>query len=75
MRIIRREACLNFMELRKEYLGDSVYMEDNGFGVTLTTENGYGPNNTIVIEPSVIDAFFRQLQAWKQENQPPSETE
>jgi hypothetical protein len=42
----------------KIYLGDSVYAEHNGFGVTLTTENGYGPTNTIVLEPGVLNALW-----------------
>jgi len=39
----------------KKYLGDSVYAEWDAFrGVVLTTENGYGPSNTIVLEPEVL---------------------
>lgn len=37
----------------KMYLGDSVYAEWDGCGITLTTENGYGPSNTIYIEQEV----------------------
>lgn len=46
----------------KSYLGDSVYAEldfDRGM-VKLTTENGFGPSNTIWMEPDVLDA----LVAW-----------
>lgn len=40
------------------YLGDSVYVEHNdAWGVTLTTENGVGPNNTIYLEADVIEAL------------------
>lgn len=48
----------------KVYLGDSVYMEVHTVimgDVTLTTENGYGPSNTIYLEPSVIDALLMQI--------------
>ena len=38
---------------RKVYLGDSVYLQIDERGVVLTTENGYGPTNTIVLEPEV----------------------
>lgn len=38
---------------KKVYLGDSVYAEFDGFGIKLTTENGLGPSNTIVLEPEV----------------------
>jgi hypothetical protein len=52
--------------MEKEYLGDSVYVERNQHGQwVLTTENGYGPSNTIYLEPEVLNALFnyvRQLQ-------------
>lgn len=41
----------------KEYLGDSVYADFDGYHVILTTENGYGPSNTIALEPPVINAL------------------
>ena len=50
----------------KEYLGDSVYAEFDGFGIVLTTNNGYGPSNTIVLEPEVLaalDRFRARIQA------------
>ena len=43
----------------KTYLGDSVYAEysDHEIGdmITLTTENGDGPSNTIMLEPGVFE--------------------
>jgi len=41
----------------RAYLGDSVYAEFTGSMVTLTTDNGEGPINTIHLEPSVIQAL------------------
>ncbi len=43
----------------KIYLGDSVYAEFDGFGIVLTTENGYhnDPRNRIVLEPEVYNAL------------------
>jgi len=41
----------------KVYLGDSVYAEFTGSMVTLTTDNGEGPTNTIHLEPIVIRAL------------------
>jgi hypothetical protein len=41
----------------KVYLGDSVYAQFDGFGIILTTENGLGPTNTIVLEPEVLGKF------------------
>jgi hypothetical protein len=39
------------------YLGDSVYADFDGYHIVLTTQNGYGPTNTIYLEPSVHDAL------------------
>lgn len=47
--------------MNKQYLGDSVYAEFDGFGIILTTENGYGPNNTIVLEKEVCDSLVNYI--------------
>lgn len=52
---------------QKLYIGDSVYAEFDGFAVTLTTENGMGPSNTIVLERSVMDNLQRIWEAWQAE--------
>lgn len=41
----------------KAYLGDSVYADYDGYHIILTTENGYGPSNTIALEPGVLRAL------------------
>jgi len=46
---------------QKIYLGDSVYAQTDGFYITLTTENGYGPSNTIHLEPIVLRALREYL--------------
>ena len=43
----------------KDYLGDSVYAEFDGYGITLTTDNGHGPSNTIYLEPDILEALNR----------------
>lgn len=43
--------------MSKEYLGDSVYVQHDGYMLTLTTDNGYGPSNTIHLEPEVYEAL------------------
>jgi len=45
---------------RKVYLGDSVYAEIDSGAILLTTENGYGPSNRIILEPQV----YAHLTAW-----------
>ena len=45
----------------KDYLGDSVYSDFDGYHIILTTENGLpdDPSNRIAIEPSVLQALIR----------------
>ena len=43
----------------KDYLGDGVYADFDGFAFTLTTENGVSVTNTIVLEPMVMSALAR----------------
>lgn len=44
---------------KKIYLGDGVYVEDDGYnGVILTTENGIETTNTIYLEREVLDNFL-----------------
>lgn len=47
----------------KEYLGDSIYIEEGSYKgeLILTTENGFGPSNTIVFGPAEMDALFNYV--------------
>jgi len=47
------------MSDKKVYLGDSVYVEYDGYNFVLTTDNGMGASNTIVLEPTVYVALTR----------------
>lgn len=47
----------------KQYIGDSVYVDFDGYHIVLTTENGYGPSNKIMLEPAVMQALF-DYQEW-----------
>lgn len=49
------------MSERKAYIGDSVYADHDGFGLVLTTENGYGASNTIYMEPEVWRALVEYV--------------
>lgn len=44
---------------KKQYLGDSVYVDFDGFAIVLTTENGQegDPSNRIDMEPEVVQAL------------------
>lgn len=57
----------------KQYLGDSVYIDFDGFGLTLTTENGFGPSNTIYLEPEVWVAMKEYVDRLKAKEPPDSE--
>jgi hypothetical protein len=47
----------------KQYLGDSVYANFDGFYLILTVENGNGPpGHEIFIEPQVWDALVAYRQ-------------
>jgi hypothetical protein len=57
----RQEAMSQY----KDYLGDSVYADYDGFAIILTTENGAEPSNTIVLEPEVLQALNRYAERIK----------
>lgn len=47
---------------KKEYLGDSVYVEINEFNqIVLTTNNGFEDSNTIVLEKEVYAALIEYV--------------
>jgi hypothetical protein len=45
------------MTARNTYLGDGVYADLENGAIVLTTENGAGPSNTIVLEDEVLRAL------------------
>ena len=49
----------------KDYLGDSVYAEFDGYGYILTTDNGCGSSNIIYMEPEVLSALMRFVDRMK----------
>lgn len=59
------------MTMQKEYLGDSVYASFDGSRITLTTENGFGPSNTIHLEPGVYRALVQYVQHFEASLQNP----
>lgn len=52
-------------KIPKAYIGDSVYADNDGYHITLTTENGYGASNTIHMEDQVFLNLCRYIeQMW-----------
>ncbi len=49
--------------LKKEYIGDGIYIEPAGYGsvINLTTENGIYVQNRIVIEELELEAINRYV--------------
>jgi hypothetical protein len=52
---------------KKEYLGDSVYVDFDGYHVVLTTENGISKTNEIFLENSVMIQFTDWYERLKKE--------
>lgn len=51
-----------YRTIGKDYLGDSVYIEDDSRDpsmICLTTDNGTGPEETIYLEREIIEALMR----------------
>ncbi len=42
---------------KKDYLGDGVYAEYDGYMVKLTTSNGLQDTNTIYLEPGILKSL------------------
>lgn len=42
----------------KRYIGDGCYVEYDGYGLVLTTEDGIRATNRIVLEPDVYSALI-----------------
>lgn len=54
------------MSTTKEYIGDGTYVEFDGYGLWLTTENGISTTNRIYLEPSVwtnLVQYMKNLEA------------
>jgi hypothetical protein len=65
------------MKELKQYLGDSVYADWDGYHVVLTTENGMEVSNTICLDVSVLREFHNYI-LWlraKTDSVPPREGE
>jgi hypothetical protein len=46
---------------RKVYLGDAVYADHDGFGLILTTEDGYSVTNRILLDPTTLEALEQYI--------------
>ena len=53
----------------KQYLGDSVYADFDGYHVVLTTENGGFPTNKIMLEPDLLINLNRYCEWLKEKKE------
>ena len=58
----------------KRYIGDGVYVDFDGFGLVLTTENGIEVTNTIILEPEVYSALVQYVEHLGQKEQTSDDT-
>lgn len=49
----------------KQYLGDGVYVQFDGYELTLTTSNGMQTTNTIVLQTEVYTALVKFVESLK----------
>ena len=45
--------------IEKDYIGDGVYVDFDGYHIVLTAENGVYATDTIALEPPVFEALLR----------------
>jgi hypothetical protein len=53
-------------KMTKEYIGDGVYVDFDGFQLRLTTEDGYNATNTIYLEPNVYEHLVAYVERLKE---------
>lgn len=52
----------------KQYLGDGVYVNFDGYALDLTTENGVATTNRIFLEPEVYASLVAYVAALQKHN-------
>jgi len=57
-----RMSSSKLKTIPKSYVGDSIYIEDKGHAIVLTTDNGEGASNTIIIEPEQWFVLIKHME-------------
>ena len=52
----------------KEYLGDGLYVENDGYGLRLSTDREYG-THYVYLEPNVYKNFVEYVKRIKERNE------
>ncbi len=67
MRAIENLAAqINLPGVRKEYIGDGVYADYDGYHIILTAENGIEVTNRIALEGQVVKSLERYVKTLQQ---------
>lgn len=56
--------------MKPRYLGDSVYVDTDGFFIRLYLSNGGEEKHEIYLEPKVIAALTQYIKEWEAEETP-----
>lgn len=54
--------------MEKEYIGDGVYVDFDGYNIVVTTENGIATTNIIYLEPAVCSNLFKYIETLKEKH-------
>lgn len=46
---------------KKEYLGDGLYVNFDGYQIALSAENGITATDTVYLEPQVLQSFLEYI--------------
>lgn len=50
----------------KDYLGDGLYVDFDGYAIRLYASNGIHTLSEVFLEPQVLESFFRYIERLKQ---------
>lgn len=55
------------MQIKKEYLGDGLYAEFNGYQITLKANDPISPSDVVYMDEDVIASFIRFVDSIKED--------
>lgn len=55
------------MTIKKQYLGDGLYAEFNGYQIILKANNEISPSDVVYMDDSVVESFLHFIESIKEE--------
>lgn len=52
--------------MNKEYIGDGVYINNDGYSIILTTENGISTQNEIYLESAILRSMLDYIRRFEE---------